>query len=967
MAWSRRDFLRFSSTAVTTSLVSGGVAATVGSLPAWAADEYDTLRQRRVDMIIGTGYDPAAEPFATKLAQAAEVAADYQAAMAPTTGSLWPDLPIGSVSANVTGSLGRLGTMARAYAMPGTALTGDAALLADILTGLDWVTANAYTATNPTYNNWWDWQIGSPQSLLDTMCLLYSSLSATRIANYLAAVDHHLPDSLVSAYSGTSTGANRVDLCRGLALRGVVGKSGAKIALARDALSPVFPLVVVGDGYYADGSFIQHTRVPYAGTYGAVLLGGLGLLLSLLAGSTWAVTDANRQLVFDSVEKSYAPFLFNGLIMDGVSGRGISRGLTASDPLQIPQDDHVRGHGILGGILTLAEAASATERARWRGLVKGWMQRDYWKPFLQDMALGVATLGAGKALLDDASVSPIAEPVQSKVFGAMDRATHRRAGWALSVSMCSSRTTYYEHGNGENVRGWHTSNGMTYWWGSTFGNGQYSDAYWPTVDPYRLPGVTASRKVLADAAGGAWGALYPATTWVGGATDGTYSALGQDTRGLQSTLTGKKAWFCLDDSVVCLGAGIACTDGSVVETTVDNRNLGSGTGSHAFTVDGVAQSTAMGWSATLSGADWAHLSGFGGYLFPGGATVKAVREARTGTWSSINSGGSTTAQTRKYLTLWFDHGTDPTAGAYSYVLMPGADAATTAARSASPTVTVLANTTSVQAIADSASGVTAANFYTAGTAGPITVSAPCSVVLRESGGTLRVSVADPTRSATTVTVTIAKSGYATAAGDKQISILGLNPIKLLVEVGGALGASRTVTFGTGAAVTAGTASTLTPVADAYIRDGSYAATNYGADTSLVVKNDGTGYARRAFLKFDLSGLAATPRRAVLWVYGETADSAGTHATVSAYAVADDSWTETGVTWNAQPALGAVQASGPIGDVKDWIPLDVTAYAQAQWAGDKVATVGLAEAAKSFAVTLNSRENTANKPFLQIVV
>jgi hyaluronate lyase len=967
MAWSRRNFLRVSGSTAAISLVSTGSSLAFGGRPAWAADEYDTLRQRRVDMIVGTDYDPAAEPFASKLAQAGQVAADYRAAMAPTTGSLWPDLPIGSVSANVTGSLARLGSMARAYAMPGTGLTGDTGVLADVLTGLDWVNANAYTSSAAIYENWWDWQIGSPQSLLDTMCLLYSSLSATRIANYLAAVDHYLPDSLVSAYSGTSTGANRVDLCRGLALRGVVGKNSAKLALARDALSPVFPFVVVGDGFYADGSFLQHTRVPYAGTYGGVLLGGLAVLFTLLSGSTWAVTDPNRQLVLDSVAKSYAPLLFNGLMMDGVSGRAISRGLTASDPLQIPQDDHTRGHGMVGGILMLADAASTAERTRWRGMVKGWLQRDYWKPFLTDQAVSIVTLAAGKAVLDDSSVTAIAEPVDSKVFGAMDRAVHRRANWAMAVSLCSSRTTFYETGNGENLHGWHTSNGMTYWWGDTYGNGQYSDSYWPTVDPYRLPGVTASGKALADAAGGSWGASFPATTWVGGATDGVYCALGQDTRGLQSTLAAKKSWFCLDDSVVCLGAGISCTDGVTVETTVDNRNLGSGTGNQALTVDGIAQSTAMGWSATFTGAGWASLAGFGGYVFPGGATVKAKREARTGAWSSINTGGSTTQLTRKYVTLWFDHGTAPGSGAYSYILMPGADATATAVRAASPTVSVLANTASVQAISDSASGVTAANFFTAATIGPITVSGPCSVLLRESGGTLRVSVADPTRSASTLTVTIDKSGYATASGDPQVGVLGLSPIKLLVEVGGALGASRTITFGTGASVTPSTAVTLAPVADAYVRDGSYAATNYGSDAALVVKNDASGYARRSFVKFDLSGLAAAPRRAVLWVYGETADSAGTHTPLAAYSVADDSWTESGVTWNTQPALDSQLASRTLGDVKDWIPLDVTAFAQAQYAGDKVATVGLGEEAKGLAVTLNSRSNATNPPFLQLLV
>ncbi|NEE32251.1 hypothetical protein G3M53_43235, partial [Streptomyces sp. SID7982] len=70
------------------------------------------------------------------------------------------------------------------------------------------------------------------------------------------------------------------------------------------ALSPVFPLVTKGDGLYADGSFIQHTTVPYTGSYGSVMLGGLGLLFALLKGTTWEVTDPKRQVVFDAVENA---------------------------------------------------------------------------------------------------------------------------------------------------------------------------------------------------------------------------------------------------------------------------------------------------------------------------------------------------------------------------------------------------------------------------------------------------------------------------------------------------------------------------------------------------------------------------------------------------------------------------------------------------------------------------------------
>lgn len=88
----------------------------------------------------------------------------------------------------------------------------------------------------------------------------------------------------------------------------------------------------------------------------------------------------------------------------------------------------------------------------------------------------------------------------------MARATHRRPGWAAALSMADKRITYYETGNGENLRGWHTGSGMLYWWGDTFANGQYSDAFWPTVDPYRLPArpPRASRWPTGRAATGAW-------------------------------------------------------------------------------------------------------------------------------------------------------------------------------------------------------------------------------------------------------------------------------------------------------------------------------------------------------------------------------------------------------------------------------------------------------------------------------
>ncbi|OIK00385.1 lyase [Streptomyces sp. MUSC 14] len=756
--WSRRGFLAAcSGTAVALGIGTRASAAT--------PDEFATLRARWRTLILGEGFDPAAAPFASRLADLGGTARRYRAAMAPAAGSLWPDLVYADpdpdtdqesygYSGNMNASYTRLSTLAQAHAQPGTGLTGDADLRDAILTGLDHLHDDVYHAGQAPYGNWYSWQIGAPQALLDVCVLMYDALSATRIAGYLAAVDHFVPDTAVASYSGTSTGANRVDLCRVLALRGVVGASPAKVALARDALSPVFPYVTSGDGLYADGSFVQHTSVPYTGSYGSVLLGGLGLLFALLADSGWAVTDPDRQIVFDAVEHSWAPFLYNGLVMDGVAGRAISRGLMVADPNQIEQDDHLRGHPILASIVLLGQGASSTANGRWRALVKGWMDRDYYSPPLADPVLSLPHLARLKGVQDDGSVTAVAEPAGHRLFPSMARATHRRPGWAAALSMADRRITYYETGNGENLRGWHTGSGMLYWWGDSFANGQYSDAFWPTVDPYRLPGTTVSRKVLADAAGGDWGAAKPDVNWVGGATDGERAAVGQYLKGLRSTLVAKKSWFFLDDTVVCLGAGITCTDGAAVETTVDNRNLGA-TGNAPFTVDGTVEPAALPWSAALTGAQWAHLGGHGGYVFPGGAHVRALREARDGSWSTINTGGATTVVNRTYLTLYVDHGTDPVDASYAYLLLPGATAARTRARAANAQwLTVLANSPSQQGVSVRSLGFTGVNFWFGGTVGTLTASDPCCVMISERGdGTAVIAVSDPMRMRTALTLT----------------------------------------------------------------------------------------------------------------------------------------------------------------------------------------------------------------------
>ncbi|MEV4187409.1 polysaccharide lyase family 8 super-sandwich domain-containing protein, partial [Streptosporangium canum] len=107
--YSRRLFLQLS-----------GVA-TVGTLirphSAHAEDDpFALLRRRWRDVTAGSGFDAAAEPYRTRLAELGTAAAGYRDAMAPAGASLWPDLAFPSFTATPA----RLRTMARAYALPGT-------------------------------------------------------------------------------------------------------------------------------------------------------------------------------------------------------------------------------------------------------------------------------------------------------------------------------------------------------------------------------------------------------------------------------------------------------------------------------------------------------------------------------------------------------------------------------------------------------------------------------------------------------------------------------------------------------------------------------------------------------------------------------------------------------------------------------------------------------------------------------
>jgi len=161
-----------------------------------------------------------------------------------------------------------------------------------------------------------------------------------------------------------------------------------------------------------------------------------------------------------------------------------------------------------------------------------------------------------------------------------------------------------------------------------------------------------------------------------------------------------------------------------------------------------------------------------------------------------------------------------------------------------------------------------------------------------------------------------------------------------------------------------TGATLTPTADTYVRDGSTADQNFGTATVLATKtNPQAGLNRRIFLKFDLSSLTSISS-AKLRLFGNFTAASGTSPVV-VHREDTDSWTETGLTWNNQPAVGPAVVSVAVSTTAQYWEWDLTAYVQNQIAtGQHTMSLVLQnDVTTSDPVNFNSREALSNKPQL----
>ena len=757
--------------------------------PEMLAPQYEEMRSRWTDRLTGNGSSITDdEDFQTSMESMAQDAEEAMENMAdiPADGShvdaLWSDLDLeikyvatsdASYTEDLNTAYTRLQAMATAYAAENCRLYHDEDLKERILYALEWLYDNGYNENynveKQLYGNWWHWEIGIPQSLGSTVILMYDDLSQEQIDKFYATLYRFNQDpTVVYKVQGWGTmemtSANLMDTSLVAALRSAIGNTQDGIGAAVNALGTVTGFVTDGDGFYEDGSCIQHSNLAYTGGYGLTLLKGIERILLLSNDTAWQASADDLESVYTWIWEGYRPLFADGAMMDMVSGRSIAR----------PSHTELEtGRGILEAVVLLADGAPEDRKEQLLSFAKKQVLAGAESLDTFYSGMEASSMIAAKQLAADDSIEADDGTPYTKIFGSMDKAAVHRDGYTLGISMFSSRTGNFEYMNKENTKGWHISDGALFLYNGD--TGQFSNNYWNTIDPHRLPGITTDHTEGTNYESGL--AYTSDRDYAGGSSvDDLYAAVAMDFHGQNTDLTAKKAWFAFDDEVVALGTDISGITKDT-ETIIENKQIRDD-GSNTLVVDGEEAQAELGESGA-AGAEYAWIEGNNGtdsigYYFPEGEDLEIKREARTGSFQDINGAVADGAAgsedvTRDYLSLAVSHGDG--AEDYAYVLLPGRTEEETAEYASGSEIEIISNTAEVQAAVDRSSGASGYQFWTAASAGNVSADQASSVTMKEEDGTLKLGVSDPSQTQDSVTIHV--SGYKNLQyvdGDQEVSV-----------------------------------------------------------------------------------------------------------------------------------------------------------------------------------------------------
>ncbi len=611
--------------------------------------------------------------------------------------------------------LNRLKQMAICFRNPGSIWFENAGLRDQIELGLLYFKQRAPKATD----NWWYNDIGGPQIYMVPVLLLKGYTPAED----LYEVSSYLKDKIDNYWGG---GKNLSWIAEIAMYKGSSEDNFSIVSHAFEAMSST--LVIVpnqGDeGIKIDGSFHQHHAQLYSGGYGLSMTTDISESIALSLGTlfegefTPEKKEIYRKLLLDGV----LLLSYRKTIDFGSIGRNISRN---------PNTDYTT---ISTSVLD-RETTNDPENAT---LYQAW-----------------------KNHIENAAAFPLS--AINKHFWKSDIMTQHGDSFYLSAKIISQRTYGTESLNNENLKGYNLPLGAT----NILTSGLEYDRVYPVWDWTRIPGTTAVRNQDSTRLDGY---LIGSNLFGGGVSNERNGIMAYDHnyRGLQA----RKAYFFIDEMLLCMGAGISFGPDEEVVTSV-NQSLLSG---NVLVNNGTTQSLPAQTSLAFNDLNWVYQNKVG-YIFPSPANVAVGNLTQTGSWRDINGTGSTAAVSKEVFSLWFNHGSAPTNAQYSYIVVPDKTASEFEMIAGNHGFVIVGNNPTLQAVRRST--VYGVVFYGPGSItmddGLRVSSNKEALVLIDVNDTeYEISVSDPTYSQSEIQLTVnRKLMSGTVSGDSTVLLFTL--------------------------------------------------------------------------------------------------------------------------------------------------------------------------------------------------
>ncbi|HDH6727353.1 TPA: polysaccharide lyase 8 family protein [Staphylococcus aureus] len=646
---------------------------------------YEKLKNTWLD--VNYGYDKYDEsnPDMKKKFEAAEKEARKLLSEMKTESDrkyLWENSKdLDTKSADMTRTYRNIEKIAEAMKHPKTTLKNDENKK-KVKDALEWLHKNAYgkepgkkvadlktnfSKSAPQKNtnlNWWDYEIGTPRALTNTLILLKEDFTDEEKKKYTAPIKTFAPksDEILSSVGKAepAKGGNLVDISKVKLLESIIEEDKDMMKNSIDSFNKVFTYVQDSatdkerNGFYKDGSYIDHKDVPYTGAYGVVLLEGISQMMPMIKETPFNDKTQNNTTLTSWIDDGFMPLIYKGEMMDLSRGRAISRENETS---------HSASATVMKSLLRLSDAMDESTKAKYKQIVKNSVKSD--SSYGQNDTLSsYSDIDKMKSLMTDSTISTNGLTQQLKIYNAMDRVTYHNKDldFAFGLSMTSKNVARYENINGENLKGWHTGAGMSYLYNSDVRH--YRDNFWATADMKRLAGTTT----LENEEPKGTDVKKSSKTFVGGTKfDDQHASIGMDFENQDKTLTAKKSYFILNDKIVFLGTGIKTTDSSKNPvTTIENRKA------HGYTLYTDDKQTTNSNNQETNSVFLESTNSTQnniGYHFLNKSKITVKKESHTGKWSDINKSQKDTQKTDEYYEVTQKHSN--TDDKYAYVLYPG--------------------------------------------------------------------------------------------------------------------------------------------------------------------------------------------------------------------------------------------------------------------------------------------------------